>query len=113
MELRSPDPSTNPYLAFALVISAGFFGIENNLALTEKLDADLYNADKSITDSLARLPENLEEALYLAEKSDFIKTTLNEELLSQFIYLKTLELEDYRRASNSSDYFFNNYFRVI
>ncbi len=46
-ELRSPDPSVNPYLAFALVIYAGLYGIENGLTLPEPADINLYTADAS------------------------------------------------------------------
>jgi len=113
MELRSPDPSTNPYLAFALVVAAGFFGMDNNLTLAGSVDADLYHADKSVTDSLVRLPENLEDALKLAEKSDFVKSTLGEEIVAKFIDMKTSELKNYRSAEEDIDYFFNNYFRLI
>ncbi|MCL2071872.1 MAG: glutamine synthetase family protein, partial [Oscillospiraceae bacterium] len=49
MELRSPDPSLNPYLAFAMIISAGLCGIENSMSLPPSVDADLYTADTSVT----------------------------------------------------------------
>lgn len=113
MELRSPDPSTNPYLAFSLVISAGFYGIENQLTLAESTNADLYHADRSITDSLVRLPEHLGEALDLVKESEFVKNTLNEELLDRFVQIKNQELEAYCNATNKSDHFFNSYFRLI
>jgi len=113
MELRSPDPSTNPYLAFALVISAGAYGIEKGLKLKDSINVDLYQADKSITDSLVRLPETLDEALNLAKGSELVKSTLNEELILRFLHLKTLELEANQQAVNKHDYFFNNYFKVI
>jgi len=113
MELRSPDPSTNPYIAFALVISAGFYGVENNLTLPESVNVDLYNADKAITDRLVSLPENLEEAIKLAEKSDFVKNVLGEEALDSYIRIKTLELQAYSQAVDQDEYFLTNYFKVI
>lgn len=113
MELRSPDPATNPYLAFALVIGAGLYGMENNLPLPESVNVDLYTADNSITKNLVRLPESLEEALALAKKSGFIKSILNDNLLDKFIYLKTQELEAYNNASDKKEYFIANYFRAI
>lgn len=112
MELRSPDPTTNPYLAFALVISAGFYGIENKLPLQDSINVDLYNADKSITDSLVRLPESLNEALNLVKESDFIKNTLNEEIINSFVNLKTTELQAYNKADDKNEYFFSTYFKV-
>jgi len=113
MELRSPDPATNPYLAFALVISAGFYGMERQLPLPESLNVDLYNADKSVTDSLRRLPESLEEALGLAAESGFVRDTLGEKVVERYIELKKQELEAYSRARNKREYFLEYYFRFI
>lgn len=113
MELRSPDPATNPYLAFSLVIAAGFYGIENNLALPESINVDLYSADESITGALPRLPENLGDALKLAEKSDFVKSVLGEQAVERFVSLKVKELEKFNQASDKYEYFLNNYFKVI
>ena len=113
MELRSPDPAINPYLAFALVISAGFYGMENELSLPDGVNVDLYTADNSITDNLMMLPENMEKALKLAEKSEFIKSILGPEVLSRFIRLKTLELQAFNQAIDKNEYYFNNYFKVI
>ena len=105
MELRSPDPSTNPYLAFALVIAAGFYGIENNLTLPKSINADLYEADESIIGKLTRLPENLGYALKLVEKSEFIKSVLSEQVIESFLNLKTIELQSYNRAADKRSIF--------
>jgi len=113
MELRSPDPATNPYLAFALIIAAGFYGIENGLSLPESINVDLYNADESVIGTLPRLPENLGHALKLAEKSDFLKNTLGEEVVESFIRLKNVELQTYRRTADKRAFFLENYFKVI
>jgi len=113
MELRSPDPATNPYLAFALIIAAGFYGIENNLTLPERIDLDLYAADESITGTLSRLPESLGYALKLVERSDFLKSVLNDQILKNFISLKTIELQAFNRATDKRKYFLENYFKVI
>lgn len=113
MELRSPDPATNPYLAFALVIGAGFYGIQNNLTLPESINVDLYAADDTITGALPRMPENLGEALELVKKSDFIKTILNEQAVESFISLKTIELQAFNQAADKNEYFLGNYFKVI
>lgn len=113
MELRSPDPATNPYLAFALVISAGFYGVENSLPLPDSVNVNLYTAEKTITDSLTRLPENLGDALQLASKSDFIKDTIGEDVLSRYVHLKTLELESYKLAKDKREHFLSHYFKVI
>ncbi|NLX76934.1 MAG: glutamine synthetase [Clostridiaceae bacterium] len=113
MELRSPDPVTNPYLAFALVIGAGFYGIENDLTLPESINVDLYTADDSITNTLPRLPENLGKSLRLARKSDFIKSVLNEQVIESYISYKTIELQSFSRSADKNGYFMDNYFKVI
>jgi len=113
MELRSPDPTVNPYLAFALVISAGLYGIENNLSLPESLNVDLYNIDKSISDRLIRLPENLGDAIKLAEQSELVKNTLPEEVISSFLNLKKKEHKAYCEAGDKREYFLINYFREV
>ena len=80
-ELRSPDPSANPYLAFALLIYAGLYGYENGLYLPPVADIDLFSADKSITDSFERLPLSLDEAKEYARRSEFIKAHIPERIL--------------------------------
>lgn len=75
MELRSPDPAANPYLAFALLIHAGLDGVEKNLPLSPEVTTDLFakNADTAI---LQALPGSLEEALEAAKKSAFFASVL-------------------------------------
>lgn len=76
MELRSPDPMTNPYIAFALLIYAGLDGIEKQMELPEPVDENLYTADRSITENLKTLPRSYEKALELSRESDFIRKML-------------------------------------
>jgi len=118
MELRSPDCSLNPYIAFALIISAGLDGIERNLALPPAVDEDLYTADESITKSLVRLPDTLEQAIKLAEKSAFAKNILGSELFSKYIEMKKIEAKEYAAASRASgkdkiQFYTDRYFSVI
>ncbi|MCQ2538486.1 MAG: glutamine synthetase family protein [Lachnospiraceae bacterium] len=77
-ELRSPDCTTNPYLAFALIIYAGIYGIKNNLQLPESVDK---NPDR-ISGGYDKLPESFEEACKLASESEFLKEVLPEEILN-------------------------------
>ena len=85
MELRSPDPALNPYIAFALIISAGLEGIENQISLPPAVDEDLYTVDDSITKLLTPLPNSLEKSISLAKKSNLAKTVLGEELFTQYL----------------------------
>ena len=72
-ELRSPDPGANPYLAFALIIYAGLYGIQNKLPLPDVNNINLYKADSETLKKFKKLPENLETACKIAAESEFIK----------------------------------------
>ena len=72
-ELRSPDPAANTYLAFALMIYASLYGIQNKLELQDPADINLYKADADTLANFEQLPENLKSACALANNSDFIK----------------------------------------
>lgn len=80
MELRSPDPTVNPYLAYALVIFAGLDGVKRKRLPPEPLNVNLYTAGPEITDSLETLPGSLAEARKLARESEFIRSVLPEGL---------------------------------
>jgi glutamine synthetase len=116
MELRSPDPSANPYLAFALVIHAGLDGIENKLTLPNPVDADLYTAPKAVTDALDRLPETLEEAVARAEDSAFLQKVLPSDLLTKYSALKRQEAAEaaaYKTAEDKDKFYTERYFPSI
>jgi len=113
MELRSPDPSLNPYLAFAFVIAAGLDGIESGLPLPPAVDADLYTADKNITKDLVLLPDTLEKAIALAQKSVFVKSVIGEALLAKYLDIKKIEAADFASAKNKISFYKERYFNVI
>ena len=72
-ELRSPDPSTNTYLAFALMIYASLHGIQNKIELPPPADMNLYKADAATLATFKQLPGDLNTASMLAVNSSFIK----------------------------------------
>lgn len=113
MELRSPDSSLNPYLAFALILAAGLDGIENNLALPPAVDADLYISDKSVTKDLTLLPDSLEKAIAIAETSDFVKGVLNNEFLFKYFAIKKEEAADFAIAKDKESFYMERYFGTI
>ena len=80
MELRSPDPTVNPYLAYALVIFAGLDGVKRKLLPPEPVNVNLYTAGPEVTGSLPSLPQTLAEARRIAAESEFIRNTLPEGL---------------------------------
>ena len=82
-ELRSPDCTANPYLAFALLIWAGLSGIENDIALPEACNVNLHTADsRNVT--LAILPKSLSDAEKCAADSNFIAQHLPKSLIEFF-----------------------------
>ncbi|MBQ7739937.1 MAG: glutamine synthetase [Eubacterium sp.] len=86
-ELRSTDPTINPFLVFSLLINAGLHGIENNLELPEATDFDLNNAYLSVIESYKMLPEDLEDARYIAMKSEFIKKYVPQDIIDVYCKL--------------------------
>lgn len=85
-ELRSPDPATNPYLAYALLIYAGLYGIENKLDLPPAADINFFRADKTTARQYKELPDTLAEAKVLAANSKFVSEHLPESIIN--IYCK-------------------------
>ncbi len=112
MELRSPDPTINPYLAFALIIAAGLQGMEKNLALPAPVDADLYNAPPEVTNALAMLPQDIQEALSLAKKSAFVQDILGDSLLNAYLAVKEEEISQYNLAEDKQAFLTKRYFYV-
>ncbi len=83
-ELRSPDPAANPYLAFALLMRAGLYGIEKRLPLPESADVNLYTADEETLRRYRHIPASLHEAAAAARGSGFIRAHVPELILSAY-----------------------------
>ncbi len=81
MELRSPDPGANPYLAFALMIYAGLEGIEKDLELKAPSDINFYKADPQTLNKFDKLPDSFKEACSEAASSSFIKKYIPSRIL--------------------------------
>ncbi|MDD6032114.1 MAG: glutamine synthetase family protein [Oscillospiraceae bacterium] len=89
IELRSPDPCCNPYLAFALLIEAGLSGIRSGAVLRPPCTMDVTRSQ--MPDGAERLPETLDEALQIAEGSDLVHTVLPGLLTGQYFSIKRQE----------------------
>lgn len=113
MELRSPDPSLNPYLAFTLIIAAGLDGIENDLALPSAVDTDLYTAEENVIKTLAPLPDSLDNAIVLAKGSDFVKNVIGEELFTKYLAMKQTEADDFAASEDKEEFYKERYFNFI
>ncbi len=113
MELRSPDPSVNPYFAFALIIAAGLEGIETGLALPAAVDADLYTALDRVTCNLALLPDSLDKAVEITKGSGFVKKIMGEDLHSKYLAIKESEAAAFAVAKDKAEFYRERYFSYI
>lgn len=84
IELRSPDPMLNPYIAYSLLIHSGLDGIENGMKPSEQADIDLYDADKETLARFGKLPDNYREAKETASGSEFIAKYLPPEIIKAY-----------------------------
>lgn len=104
MELRSPDPSCNPYLAFALVVQAGLEGISQHMQLLPAFDANIYEAEHDKLHGLALIPESLNSAIKLARESTFAQHVLPQKTLDKFLSSKQAEWDRYNREENKEQF---------
>ena len=84
MELRSPDCTANPYIAFALLIWAALDGMKNEIILPEKANVNLYTAGPKDVWDMETLPMSLSSASKQAESSAFIREHLPESLIEYY-----------------------------
>jgi glutamine synthetase len=98
IELRSPDPSCNPYLAFAVILMAGLDGVENRIDPGEPTSLNLYDlADEERKDmGIESLPGSLKEALDYLESDSVIRDALGEHVFTDFMRLGRTEWDAYR-----------------
>lgn len=98
VELRSPDPSANPYLALALVIEAGLDGMERGLTPPASVDANIYEMsdEERAEKGIENLPENLYEAVKEMKKSAFVKNILGDHVFSKYVEAKDKEWQEYK-----------------
>ncbi|MBQ9228731.1 MAG: glutamine synthetase [Eubacterium sp.] len=83
-ELRSPDPTVNPYIAFTLMIYSGLDGMRRQLELPYVADFNLYTADAATLAHFQPLPATLEEARKAAAASDFIRQHIPAKILDLY-----------------------------
>ena len=98
IELRSPDPSCNPYLAFAVILMAGLDGIKNKIDPGEPIKENIYEMDfQEITDAgIETLPTSLSLALDHLRSDDIVKQALGEHAYNAFIRIASAEWDAYR-----------------
>ena len=113
LEYRSPDPATNPYLAFSVLLAAGLKGISEGYELPAEADSNLFEMDDA---SLARLgidtlPQSLNDALRVMEKSTLVQEALGEHIFDYFLRNKRNEWRAYK--THVSQYELDRYLRAL
>ncbi len=97
-ELRCPDPSANPYLAFAAMLGAGLDGIERRLEPPKPVEEDVYDFDEKQLKAhgIDTLPESLGEAIHYFKNSKLAKEILGEHTFNKYLEAKKKEHDEYR-----------------
>ncbi|HJX38478.1 MAG TPA: type I glutamate--ammonia ligase [Anaerolineae bacterium] len=98
LELRCPDPSCNPYLAYAAMLKTGLEGIRQKLAPPPPVEENVYDfSNEKLSEmSIESLPGSLIEALGELERDEVLRETLGERLYQSFMRAKKAEWDQYR-----------------
>ena len=96
LELRCPDPSCNPYLAFAVMLHAGLEGVRRGLTPPPPSEEDLYELDAVGRSSLQTLPGSLGEALEELKRDAVVQAALGPHVYHRYLLAKTQEWDEYR-----------------
>lgn len=113
MELRSPDPACNPYLAIGLVLAAGLDGIENRMQLSAPVNRNLFIPAEAVGLGLETLPASLEEAVEVAKGSEFLHKFLPDELSRRYYAEALRRCEALKNAADPIEYERVHYFNAI
>ncbi|MFA5863646.1 MAG: glutamine synthetase family protein [Phycisphaerae bacterium] len=113
IEVRSPDPACNPYLAFAAMLAAGLAGIKGKFELADPVEEDIFEMTPNEREKrgIATLPGSLGEAILLAEKSELLKEALGEHIFNKLIENKKIEWDRYRTFV--TDYEIDRYLSIL
>ncbi len=97
IELRSPDPSCNPYLTLALLLEAGLDGLQNKMEIPSPVDINTYNLtpEQEKEFGIQRLPSNLSLALNEMKNDSYIEDVLGEHIFTRYISAKEEEWAAY------------------
>jgi len=113
IEMRSPDPACNPYLAFSVMLAAGLEGIEKEYEIPDPVEENVYimTEEERKRRGIGTLPGNLWEAIQLTEKSELVKKTLGEHVFDAFIKNKKIEWDQYR--CQTTEYEIKRYLPIL
>jgi glutamine synthetase len=100
LELRCPDPSCNPYLAFAVMLAAGLKGVEEKISPPSAVEEDVYGFDdrRLAKFYIKTLPADLGEAIEEFKTSKFVRETLGEHTYEKYSEVKSTEWMDFQTS---------------
>jgi glutamine synthetase len=100
IELRSPDPACNPYLAFAGMLAAGLDGMTSEQVPPPPANVDVHalSDEERLSRGIYRLPANLEQALEALEEDFILQEALGDHAISRLVRTRMLEWDAYRRT---------------
>ncbi|MDQ0154999.1 type I glutamate--ammonia ligase [Robertmurraya andreesenii] len=98
VEVRSVDPSANPYLAMAVILEAGLDGIKNNLTPPEPVNRNIYAMTRAerLEEGIVDLPSTLAQALDLLQADEVMTAALGDHILEHFLEAKEIEWDMFR-----------------
>lgn len=113
IEIRSPDPACNPYLALTLIYAAGIYGIKEELEPPKPVEVDVFHLSESEKSKLKieELCPSLEKAIEMFEGSKLVKEVLPRHIYQKLIENKKTECENFNKAV--TDYEIKNYFGML
>jgi glutamine synthetase len=113
IELRSPDPACNPYLAFSVILAAGLEGLAKKYPLPAPTEENVFELDEAerTRRGIRTLPGSLSEAIELAEGSALLRRALGEHVFTSFLQNKKIEHDRVRRAV--TDYEIKTYLPLL
>jgi glutamine synthetase len=113
LELRSPDPACNPYLAFSVILAAGLEGIEKEYEPPPPVERNVFEMSEQERkeSGIGTLPGNLYEAIKLSENSKLVRKALGEHVFNTFIQNKKVDWERY--CSQVTDYELKQYLPIL
>jgi len=113
VEYRSPDPACNPYLAFSAMLLAGLYGVKNKYKLSDPANDNIYhmNEEERGKMGIKSLPDDLLEAIKIAETSKLVKECLGDKVFEYFIRNKKLEWDEYK--AQVTQYEINKYLPIL
>jgi glutamine synthetase len=113
VELRSPDPACNPYLAFSVMLAAGLEGIEKGYEIPGPVEENVYQMceEDRISRAIGVLPASLWEAIQLTKNSELVRKALGDHVFNAFIENKEIEWGQYR--AQVTDYELNKYLPIL